>query len=222
MYDYNSQEDLCRAATLAAENVDMTEETFNESKFDVGKRLKLFRNRAGLSLRQLAAESGVAFTTIQKIETGAISPTVGMLMRISHGLNIRMTALLEEESDPKTVHFIRKGDRISASDRQQDIEVQYIAQNLADPKMFGFYLTVGPREGSGAEPLLHGGEEIVIGLQGAITFIIEEEKYAIHAGDCLHFKSTIPHRWKNDGKKTAKFYLICSEPYMTPTLPDQI
>ena len=200
----------------------MAEETFNESKFDVGRRLKLFRNKAGLSLRQLAAESGVAFTTIQKIESGALSPTVGMLMRIARGLKIKMTALLEEESDPRTVHFIRKGDRISASDRQQEIQVQYIAQNLANPEMYGFYLTVGSGEGSGDEPLLHGGEEIVIGLQGTIAFIIEEERYAINAGDCLHFKSTIPHRWKNDGKKTAKFYLICSGPYMTPSLPDQI
>jgi transcriptional regulator with XRE-family HTH domain len=207
---------------LRSEERDMAEENINEPKFDVGKRLKSFRDKAGLSLRQLGKESGVAFTTIQKIESGAISPTVGMLMRISRGLKIKMTALLEEESDPRTVHFIRKGDRISASDRQQDIEVQYIAQNLANPKMFGFYLTVGSGEGSGAEPLLHGGEEIVIGLQGTITFIIEEEKYAIHAGDCLHFKSTIPHHWKNDGKKTAKFYLICSEPYMTPKLPDRI
>ena len=79
----------------------MAEETFNESKFDVGRRLKLFRNKAGLSLRQLAAESGVAFTTIQKIESGALSPTVGMLMRIARGLKIKMTALLEEESDER-------------------------------------------------------------------------------------------------------------------------
>jgi len=200
----------------------MTDKALDESGFDVGRRLKSFRDKAGLTLRQLARESGVAFTTIQKIESGAISPTVGILMKISRGLNIKMTALLEERAEPRAVHFIRKAERIGVSDRRRDIEIQYIAQNLGDPQMFGFFMSVGPEHGSGPEPLLHGGEEIVIGLQGTITFIVEKEEYSVNAGDCLHFKSTIPHRWMNSGNKAAKFYLICSEPYLTPTLPDQI
>ena len=61
----------------------MAERMIDESTFDVGKRLKSLRVRAGLSLRQLAKESGAAFTTIQKIESGSISPTVGILMKIA-------------------------------------------------------------------------------------------------------------------------------------------
>jgi transcriptional regulator with XRE-family HTH domain len=194
----------------------MNDTTTEKSTFDVGKRLKSLRAKSGMTLRQLAGESGVAFTTIQKIESGAISPTVGILLKIARGLKIKITAMLEDEPEALSVNFIPKNKRIRASDARQDIEVQYIARNLINPEMFGFLLVVGPGEGSGPEPLLHGGEAIVIGLQGKITFTIEDEQYVVKPGDCLHFKANIPHRWVNSGQKPAKFYEICSETQLIP------
>lgn len=193
-----------------------------ESVFDLGKRLKSLRTESGFTLRQLAKESGVAFGTIQKIESGAISPTVGILMKIARGLGVKLTALFDERPEARSVHFVEKKKRMHASDKQHNIDVQYIAQNLINPEMFGFHLQVGPGEGSGREPLLHGGEEIVIGLQGTITFIIGKEQYSVGSGDCLHFKCNIPHRWINTGAKPARFYLICSESNLPPAPPDQI
>lgn len=189
---------------------------------EVGKRLKSLRMESGLTLRRLAEKSGVAFTTIQKIESNSISPTIGILMKIARGLDVKMTALLEEEPQARQVHFIEKKERKRASINRQDIEVQYIAQNLIDPKMFGFHLTVGPDCGSGSDPLTHGGEETVIGVQGIIDFVVGEQKFRINPGDCLHFKCNIPHKWMNTGAKPAKFYLICSESELSPSPPDQI
>jgi len=164
----------------------------------------------------------VAFTTIQKIETGAISPTIGVLMKIARGLKIKITALLEEEPEAKTVRFIPKKERIKIEGQQQNIDIQYIAQSLVNSEMMGIFLAVGPGEGSGTEPLMHGGEEIVIGFQGEITFVVGEAEYKVRTGDCLHFKCNIPHHWTNLGNKKAKFYLICSEPGLAPSGSDQI
>lgn len=200
----------------------MAEKMIDESTFDVGKRLKSLRVRAGLSLRQLAKESGVAFTTIQKIESGSISPTIGVLMKIARGLKIKITALLEEKPEARTVRLIPKKERVKIEGQRQDIDIQYIAQNLVDSEMMGIFLVVGSGEGSGPEPLLHGGEEIVIGFQGAITFVVGEDTYVVRPGDCLHFKCNIPHRWSNAGAKPAKFYLVCSESGLAPSPPDKI
>lgn len=200
----------------------MTATNNEESVIEVGKRLRSLRAESGLTLRQLAEKSGVAFTTIQKIESGSISPTIGILMKVARGLQIKITALLEEEPQARQVHFIEKKKRIRTASKTLDIEVQYIAQNLIDPKMFGFHLTVGPGCGSGSDPLMHAGEEIVIGVQGTIDFVVGEEKFRVAPGDCLHFKCNIPHRWMNTGARPAKFYLMCSESDLSPAPPDQI
>ena len=208
------------SSVSAEKNIDA--ENSKEAAIDVGKRLKFLRAEMGLTLRQLAEKSSVAFTTIQKIESGSISPTIGILMKIAGGLGVKVTALLEEEPPDRYVHFIEKKKRLRASGKNQRIEVECIAQNLISPEMLGFHFAVEPGMGSGPDPLSHGGEEIVVGIQGTMTFTVEGEEFLIGPGDCLHFKCNIPHYWTNSGAKPAKFYLVCTERGLAPASPDQI
>ena len=48
------------------------------------------RERAGLSMRALAARAEVAYTTVQRIEQGAMDPTVGMLSRLLTAMGERL------------------------------------------------------------------------------------------------------------------------------------
>jgi transcriptional regulator with XRE-family HTH domain len=194
----------------------------DESSFDVGGRLKSLRAESGLTLRELAKRSDVAFTTIQKIESGSISPTIGILMKIAGGLRVKITALLEQETPSRRVHFIAKKDRVRASGKGLEIDVQYVAQSLIKPEIVGFHIAVAPGQGSGSDPLSHGGEELVVGIQGVTTFAVEDEEFLVGPGDSLHFKSVLPHSWTNTGSKTSKFYLICSDWGLAPSPPNRI
>jgi transcriptional regulator with XRE-family HTH domain len=48
------------------------------------------RRSAGLSVRELARLAGVSFTTITRVESGQLDPTVGMLLRILAGAGQRL------------------------------------------------------------------------------------------------------------------------------------
>lgn len=50
--------------------------------------LRLWRQRRGYSVRQLARLAGVGYVTIVRIENGHISPTVAMLTRLAGALRI--------------------------------------------------------------------------------------------------------------------------------------
>lgn len=56
-------------------------------------RLKEWRKKRGLSLRQLASEAGVNFVTLHRIEAGKLSPTVAMLEKVAKALKIPMRDL---------------------------------------------------------------------------------------------------------------------------------
>lgn len=60
---------------------------------DAGTLLAEARQSAGLSLRELAKLAEVSFTTIRRIETGEMDPTVGMLRRVlsAAGAELEMT-----------------------------------------------------------------------------------------------------------------------------------
>jgi transcriptional regulator with XRE-family HTH domain len=56
----------------------------------VALRVREWRQQRGLSLRALAKEAGVSFTTVYRIEAGTISPTVAMLERLASALDVRV------------------------------------------------------------------------------------------------------------------------------------
>jgi transcriptional regulator with XRE-family HTH domain len=53
-------------------------------------RLRYWRERRGYSMRELGNVAGVEFSTVHRIETGRISPTVAMLEKLARALGIHV------------------------------------------------------------------------------------------------------------------------------------
>jgi quercetin dioxygenase-like cupin family protein len=49
-------------------------------------------------------------------------------------------------------------------------------------------------------------------LEGEVEGTLEGVKYILKSGDSLHFKCSIPHRWRNNGKSPAKILGIITPP----------
>jgi uncharacterized cupin superfamily protein len=64
--------------------------------------------------------------------------------------------------------------------------------------------TVEPGASSGPKPMEHPGEELILMLDGTLTFEIEGEQHVLRRGDALHFRTDRPHRWANPGKRPAR------------------
>jgi transcriptional regulator with XRE-family HTH domain len=77
-----------------------TTPTQGESELDrllLGKRLKFFRTRAGLTLEQLGERVGVVASQLSHIETGRREPRLGLLQSIARELGIDPSELLRRE-----------------------------------------------------------------------------------------------------------------------------
>lgn len=61
------------------------------------------RNRSGLSRRAFAARAGVPTSTVSRIESGEIDPTVGMLQRIVEAARSRLVLALESADAEPTL-----------------------------------------------------------------------------------------------------------------------
>lgn len=59
--------------------------------------VKEYREKKNYTLRQLARISGVAKSTISKVENGRCSPSINTLEKIAIGLNARITDLFESD-----------------------------------------------------------------------------------------------------------------------------
>lgn len=173
-------------------------------------RLLACREEEGLTLLELSERSGVAPSTIQKVEKGRMMPTISILMKIVRGLRRPLSHFIGDE-EPVEVAFLSAADRPIAFGRSGDVVVKRLAGDLRDAALDVYEAELPPGKGSGREPYQHAGEKFAFCLAGSVTFTVGERSYRLRAGDAIHFKSTIPHSYKNgDRRRNARVLLVGS------------
>jgi len=179
----------------------------------IALRVRRWRESGNLTLQELARRSGVAASTIQKIETQQMIPTVAVLLKIARGLGCPLADLVRDDSDEKHVVCLRTEDRrpVGLNDRMR---IECLVGDLSEQHLEVWRIAHEPGSGSGRTRYRFDGETLIVCESGEITFYVGEQEFVLRAGDALHFKSTIPHGWRNEGAETATFLNIGTLPSM--------
>ena len=172
---------------------------------DVGRRLRELRQRRGLTQRALAQACDLSTNAIGLIERGESSPSVSTLNRLAQALQTPIAELFIETSEQRVV--FTKGDQRSQAHRDQ-IQMENLAEGLSGQCMEAFLVTLQPGAGTGAEPVIHMGEEFVFCMEGQIEYRISDQAYYLEAGDSLMFQADQPHCWCNLAEEPARLLLI--------------
>ncbi|MCC7470767.1 helix-turn-helix transcriptional regulator [Candidatus Nomurabacteria bacterium] len=64
-------------------------------------QLKEWREKRGLSLRQLAAKSGIHHMSLYKLEAGKLDPQLSTLLKLCAALNITLNQLVGVAKEPR-------------------------------------------------------------------------------------------------------------------------
>lgn len=67
----------------------------NEYLLAIGNNIRRLRNEKGISQQELADNSNIAKSTVQRIENGSLNPTILMLNTISQSLEISLEILIK-------------------------------------------------------------------------------------------------------------------------------
>src|SRR2546421_3336126 len=88
----------------------------------IGARVKALREASGLSLRDLAARSGVSAPMLSQVERGETSPTLSVAERIATGLELSLSQLLRLD-ETEGVSVVRAAERRSGGGQRHRYEV---------------------------------------------------------------------------------------------------
>jgi transcriptional regulator with XRE-family HTH domain len=173
--------------------------------------VRRWREEGELTLQELARRSGVAASTIQKVETQQMVPTIGVLLKIARGLDRAPNELLLDAADELQVAYLPPEARYRVGVPERMV-VERMVGDLFEPALETWRVTHEPGSGSG-EGLIHfDGEAVIIGEAGVITVRVDDEEYEVGAGDSLHFKTTLHHGWQNRGTESARFLITATLP----------
>ncbi|MGH2954291.1 MAG: helix-turn-helix domain-containing protein [Solirubrobacterales bacterium] len=175
----------------------------------MGLRIRALREGLDLSLRDLAARSGVSAPMLSQVERGETSPTLAVAQRIASGLELSLSQLLRLDEQPHVV-VIRARDKRVRSRRGHRTEelTPPLPGQRADVSMHR--LEPGSATGRPGDPPLHepGARETAVVLVGSVALLIDDERHDLAEGDSVTFDADLPHHFENPDDEPAEFLAV--------------
>jgi transcriptional regulator with XRE-family HTH domain len=190
-------------------------------EMDVGARLRVIREKHGLSQRQLAQRAGMTNGTISLIEQNRSSPSVASLRKVLGGIPMTLAEFFSQDDLPPaeqiffhTEELVELASDIPAA-RKGTISFRQVGdlrgRNL---QVLHERYAPGADTGTGKNMLQHESEEGGIIIEGEIELTVGTQKQILKAGDAYLFDSRIPHRFRNVGDKVCVIVSACTPPYL--------
>jgi len=188
----------------------------DDVKVKLGKRMRELRKARNLTIKEVAALSGISVNGLSLIENGNTSPSVHTLHEISKVYNIPISEFFDEKYEEKNVVFTKKA-------HQKGIHFEKMVFTRLDENLQGnvcssTFVKLTEEGMSGKAEVSHIGYEFAYCLNGKLLYAVAGNHYLLEPGDSLVFASDLPHNWKNLHKGETEFLLIIAN--MAPSLGD--
>ena len=162
----------------------------------LGQKIKDIRSNLGITLEEASQRTGLARSTLSKIENEQISPTFQAMQKLASGLQIDMPQLFEP---PKSSMATGRRDLTKQGQGKPHptptYEHELLATQLTHKKMMPFKSRIRTREITDfADWVRHDGEEFLLILEGEVTLFTEYyEPINLKQGDSAYYDANMGH-----------------------------
>jgi transcriptional regulator with XRE-family HTH domain len=178
-----------------------------------GPRIKRLRRDADLTLQQLSDRSGLAISTISKVENSQISPTYENILRLADGLEVDVADLFVKGSSAMASGR-RSITRAGQGAKLQSAQYQYemLCADLTKKKFIPLLTKLRARSVAEFPNLVrHAGEEFVYVMEGDVVIHTDHyEPLLLRRGDSCYFDSNMGHALVSAGEADAMVLWVCS------------
>jgi transcriptional regulator with XRE-family HTH domain len=179
-----------------------------EPKRYAGDLIRSRRRSLELTLGDVSRKTGFSVSYLSQVERNRVAPSVAALMKITAALGVSVGEILASHAEapppgPSSRRLVRPHERKTLSYPGSDIRYELLSPDLSNRAMEILMFRAPSGTTSGPEGFAHDGEECFVLLRGRLRVWVGEEEYVMETGDSLYFKSSLPHRWVNDGPEES-------------------
>lgn len=180
----------------------------------LGEILKRLRAQRSWTLADAAEATGIARSSLSKIENGLMSPTYDLIQRLASGYGVDIAEFFAGvSSSPATgrMAVARRGEGRHHETPLYDHEV--LAASLSRKKMQPFRSRIKAHgKLDQIDWAAHAGEEFLFVLEGSVTFYTEHyEPVTLNRGDSIYIDSSMQHACVSAGDRDAEVLWMASE-----------
>ena len=165
---------------------------------EVGPRLKRLRTIRGVTLIQLAAQTGISKSTLSRLESGQRKPSLELLLPLAQAHQVPLEELVgaPEVGDP----------RIRLKPRRRNGRLVFPLTTPASGVQVWKVIIPPERH----EPTLrtHDGYEWLYVLSGEMRLILAEHDITMRAGEVAEFDTRLPHWFGPAGDESVEILSV--------------
>ncbi|RWP57653.1 MAG: cupin domain-containing protein [Mesorhizobium sp.] len=177
----------------------------------IGEKLRELRRRRDLSVRELAARSGISHSTISLIERDRMSPSVDTLGAVLDALGTTLTGFFSDlQSRLPYSPFYASSDLVEIG-KVDAISYRVIGFDHPNRQMLVLHERYAPGAGSGEE-FVHPAQEAGMVLSGLVEVTVGDQKRVLKPGDAYYFDSRLPHRFRNVANGSSEILSAITPP----------
>ncbi|MFC7533420.1 helix-turn-helix domain-containing protein [Actinoplanes sp. GCM10030250] len=160
----------------------------------IAAALRRERERAGISLTELARRAGLAKSTLSQLEAGAGNPSIETLWALGVALGVPFSRLVEPPPSP--IRVIRAGEGTSLRADRAEFVARLLATGAPHTRRDIYVVELEPGDAREAEPHIPGTVEHMVVASGRIVTGPVGETVELGAGDYVTFPGDVPHRYE--------------------------
>ena len=162
-----------------------------------------------MSLRELAAATGLSPTLLSQVERGVTDPSLKSLRSIAEVFGQSVSALFDDGAVP-AVHISREGERSRVVSPRGYVQFERLAPGNGQLEVLRGLL--GPGEVSSDGPSSHPSIECTYVVAGTLTVTVGDARYEVTAGEAITIGPDQPHLYSNDGAGKVEFVQAVTPP----------
>jgi transcriptional regulator with XRE-family HTH domain len=185
--------------------------------FSIGQKIRARRTEKGMTLAELGSIVNTSTSLISQLERGGVNPSISLLHRIASALEVRIPDLLEEEEPDSNQPFVLTPIKEAKTLKLEGGVIFSLLSRFPNTEFELLAAEYPPGSSTGKEQYTHEGMECTMILEGELELEIGDHINRLNPGDCICFRSNMPHRICNKNKKVAKAIVVNSEPFVFAT-----
>ena len=180
--------------------------------YAIGEKVRALRLKKKMGLVELGQHTGLSPALLSKIERGRLFPTLPTLLRIALVFSVGLEFFFTGAREKPLVAVVRKADRASFPERSGETDVAYRFESLDFPateRRFNSYLAeFFPVDPEAMRRHVHPGAEFLYVLEGRLSVHVNNDEYALEAGDSMYFDSSNAHGYRRSGGKSCTAVVV--------------